>query len=155
MEYHKRIPTLIIPEAEIDFPLDEGWKERKIHRCDNCGNALFYLAGVKGLVRYKDFFRNMKVAGETKESKKYRNWEISQVAEERYCAICNTPGGTINIVEDKDIAHYFDDLWSASYYEDVLDLLQYPNRARKGQLLRSKKDIEKVKKWIADHEKDN
>jgi hypothetical protein len=148
MEYEKKLPVLVVPEGEMDFG-GKSFDEPKIVRCENCGNAMFYLAQRYGLVeepwRRSD---EWKVVGETEESKAFRSWEIGICSEERLCAVCKMPNGLIAVAGDEEIAHEFEDQWEVERHEKALDILKYPNEVLHKNRIHYEREIENIKKWI-------
>lgn len=153
LDYEKRLPILIVPEGEMDFG-GKSFDEPKIARCEYCGSALFYCAQRYGLVNKNlKWIDTIAVVGETEESKKFREWEIDYVSEERLCAVCKRPCGFINVRDDEDIAHEFEDQWDVERHEEALDLLQYPKETNTGKLLKYEREIDNIKQWIVNLER--
>lgn len=148
MEYEKKLPVLIVPEGEMNFG-GKSFDEPKIVRCEQCGNAMFYLAHKMGLVE-RPWMRHdaFKVLGETEESKAYRAWDIDVCYEERHCAVCKMTNGLISVAPDEEIAHEFEDQWEVERYEKALDILQYPTNVLEKNKVHYEREIEDIKKWI-------
>lgn len=154
MDIEKRIPVLVKVQDEIVFG-NKSFYEPKIVRCINCGGNLFYIGEYYGLHKkeWSLWIDDIKVLGETPESKKYRKWEITVVGEKKYCAVCGCGCGYITVWDETQIAHEFDDEYERENYEQALDLLKYPSQPQQESLIRYDNFIKDLKKWISDWEK--
>jgi len=154
MDFDKRIPILIKVQDEIDFG-NKSFDMPQIIKCSHCGSNIFYIGEYYGLHKrdWEGLFDDVKVLGETEESKEYRRWEITVVGERKYCAVCGCKNGYITVWDEKEIAHEFEDEYEKGHYEEALDLIKYPESPQKERLINYDSAIKDIKKWVADWKK--
>lgn len=151
MDFDKRIPVLIKVQSEIEFG-NKSFTEPNIDRCDHCGANIFYVGMVYGLVfNAHGFTRDYKVLGETEESKYYRLFDIREAYEQKICAVCGISHGLLTTWDDEDTVKEFEDSYDKDFYEEGLEVLQYPPTTKK-KYLNYEYAIKEIKKWIAEWE---
>lgn len=152
MKEDNRIPVLVKVQSEIEYGF-RNFTEPDFIKCENCGGNLFYIGTVYGILydRY-NLQTKTKVLGETEESKYYRKFDIREISEERYCAVCGLSAGLVSVWDREDIVKNFEDKWDMEYYEKALSVLQYPPKTERKKII-NENSIKEVKKWIEDWEK--
>ena len=152
MELDKRIPVLVKVQNEIDFG-SNSFEEPDITRCYNCGGNLFYIGKYYGLVKKPiEWVHTLNVIGETKESKKYRQFEVDFIEHSFKCAQCGESEGSVSIYNKREVIRRFEDTWEKDEYEIAIDLIKYPENVTVAKKRRYKNRIDKIHKWIEEHE---